>query len=499
MIAPLLFLLPVIAAAGLWLGRPSARLSRQISLAVSVLLLVLSGLLLQRCSEGTLVLHAFGNWRPPFGIPFAVDRMGALFVSLQALLLFITVIALRPETHGERVLRRAHPLMFFLSTGLFGAFMTGDLFNLFVMFELVLISSYLLLQVPGSKRSLAAAIPTILVNLVASLVFIVGLGVLYAICGSVNLADISQRIGEAPPGLRRLALAMLITSFGTKAALVPLCFWMPATYPTPSGPIAALFAGIMTKLGFYGLLRITPLLQFDPLLAQILLGIGAGSALIGVLAALSQYEMRRLLSFHSVSQLGYMVAALALLTPQGVAAAVFFALHHSLVKTALYLVADELERRNASRDLRSMNFQNAAGSLLPLCFGAAAFALAGLPPFSGFFGKLGIFQATWEGGAFLSLALLVAASFFTLASMLKIWRFAFQRVPSNRNVDSVSSTPPIGAAPVLLVVLVIAMSFTAGPVLRYTDAAAKQLLDIDAYAEEVLSLNGHPGPSEGED
>ncbi len=490
MIAPLLFLLPAVAAAVLWLARPSARISRQITLAASLLILLLSGLLLQRCAAGELYLHAFGNWRPPYGIPFAVDRMGALFVSLQALLLFITVLALRPETHGEQVLRRAHPLLLFLSTGLFGAFMTGDLFNLFVMFELVLISSYLLLQVPGSPRALAAAIPTILVNLIASLVFIAGLAVLYGICGSVNLADISQRIGDAPPGLRRLALAMLITSFGTKAALVPLCFWMPATYPTLSAPIAALFAGIMTKLGFYGLLRIAPLLQHDPLLAQILFGIGAGSALIGVLAALSQYEMRRLLSFHSVSQVGYMVSALALLTPQGIAAATFFALHHSLVKSCLYLVADELERRNASRDLRHMSFERTAGTLLPLCFGVAAFALAGLPPFSGFFGKLGIFQATWDSGAFVGLALLVTASLFTLASMLKIWRFAFQVMPAQG--EALRGPTQIGASTVLLTTLILLMTLTAAPLLRYTDAAANQLLDTKTYADHVLALEGHP-------
>jgi len=493
--APALLLLPAIAAMLLWLWRPDARRSCQVTLGVSLILLGIAVSLLLRCAGGELELHAFGNWRPPYGIVFAVDRMGALFVLIQAVLLFITVVALRPESHGERVVRRAHPLLLLLSCGLFGAFMTGDLFNLFVMFEVVLVSSYLLLQVPGSPRALAAAIPTILINLVASLVFIGGLGVLYGICGSVNLADIGQRIGEAPPGLRRLALAMLLTSFGTKAALVPLSFWMPATYPTPSAPISALFAGIMTKLGFYGLLRVAPLLQHDPLLAKVLFGVGAGSALIGVLAALSQYEVRRLLSFHSVSQVGYMVAALALLTPAGIAAATFFALHHSLVKSTLYLVADELERRNATRDLRSMDFRRSAGSLLPICFGAAAFALAGLPPFSGFFGKLGIFRAAWESGAFLGLALLVAASLFTLASMLKIWSFAFQRQP----VPAAAATPrvAIGRAPLMLVALVLALSFVAGPVVRYTDAAAKQLLDAGAYAEEVLATPGYPAPTEG--
>jgi multicomponent Na+:H+ antiporter subunit D len=486
----LLFALPGLAGFALWLARPSARASRAASLLVASGILLLALHVLVATSDGAIVVHVFGDWRPPYGVAFAADRLSALFVALHAVLLLVTLATLRPAAHGESVVRRSHPLLLVLSMGLFGGFLTSDLFNLFVMFELVLATSYLLIQVPGTPRSLAAILPTLVVNLVASTLFLAGLALLYGMGGSVNVADLTRELGEAPQVLRRVALVMLIAAFATKAALVPLCFWMPATYPTLSAPLSALFAGIMTKLGVYALLRILPLVALDPLLSQLLVWAGGLSALLGVLAALSQYEMRRLLSFHSVSQVGYMVLALGLGSPAGVAGAIFFALHHSLVKSALYFVADELERRNASRDLRQMDFRRANHAALATCFGVASFSLAGMPPLSGFFGKLSVFYAAFESGAWAGLTLLVLASVFTLASMLKIWRFAFQRTPNDAPDEARNRA---GAGPLLaMVALILALGVAAGPVQDYATASASSLLDASAYNDAVLSAEGRP-------
>jgi len=489
----LLFALPGVAGIALWLVRPSAQASRRASLLVAVAILLFALWLLDATSGGAVLVHAFGGWRPPFGIAFAADRLSALFVALHAVLLLMALAALRPETHGDEVVRRAHPLLFVLSLGLFGSFLTADLFNLFVMFELVLVASYLVLQVPGTRRSLAATLPTVVINLVASAVFLAGLGILYAIGGSTNIADLSRELPGAPAELRRIALVMLILAFATKAALVPLCFWMPATYPTLSAPLAALFAGIMTKLGVYALLRIMPLVALDPLLPQLLVWAGGISALLGVLAALSQYEMRRLLAFHSVSQVGYIVMALGLGSSAGIAAAIFFTLHHSLVKSALYLIADQLERRNATRDLRQMDFRLASGTGLVGCFVVAGFSLVGMPPFSGFFGKLGVFQAAFESAAWLGLVLLVLASVLTLASMLKIWSFAFQQTPREAldSPNSRSGMQPLFA----MLCLILGLGFAAGSVQQYTMAAADALLESSDYNEAVLSAAGRPAPA----
>jgi multicomponent Na+:H+ antiporter subunit D len=490
----ILFALPGLAGLALWLVRPSARASLSASLLAGVAILLLALWLVDSTSDGAVLVHAFGGWQPPFGIAFAADRLSALFVALHAVLLLVTLAALRPETHGEAVVGRAHPLLFVLSLALFGSFLTADLFDLFVMFELVLVTSYLLLQVPGTRRSLAAMLPTLVVNLVASALFLAGLGILYGITGSTSVADLSRELPGAPPELRRIALVMLIMAFATKAGLAPLCFWMPATYPTLSAPLAALFAGIMTKLGVYALLRIMPLVALDPLLPQLLVWAGALSALLGVLAALSQYEMRRLLAFHSVSQVGYLFMAMGLASPAGIGAAIFFALHHSLVKSALYLVADELERRNASRDLRRMDFRLASGAPLAGCFIVAAFSLAGMPPFSGFFGKLGVFQAAFESAAWLGLVLLVVASVFTLVSMLKIWSFAFQRTPGCAPGAPGSRS---GAGPLFaMLFLILGLGFAAGPVYEYSSAAADALLESSGYDEAVLSASALPAPRE---
>ena len=487
----LLFALPGLAALALWLVTPSADVSRRVSIGLGAGLVVFSLGLVQETAAGAVPVHAFGGWRPPFGIAFAVDRLSALFVALHAVLLLVALWSLRPESHGESVVRRAHPLLFMLTMGLFGSFVTADLFDLFVMFELVLVASYLLLQVPGTRRSLAATLPTVVVNLLASVLFLAGLGVLYGIAGSTSIEDLRRDLPAAPEDLRRIALTMLVLAFATKSALVPLCFWMPATYPTLSAPLAALFAGIMTKLGVYALLRVMPLVTLDPLLPEFLVWAGGISALLGVLGALGQYEMRRLLAFHSVSQVGYLVVALGLGSVVGLAAAIFFALHHSLVKSALYFIADELERRNASRDLRNMDFRLAAGTPAAACFVVAAFSLAGMPPFSGFFGKVTVFQAVFDGGAWSALVLLALASPLTLASMLKIWSFAFQRRP----VDGAgASAPPRSAAGALLAMmfLVLALGLGAGVVQDYATDAAEGLLDGAAYSEAIGSASGYP-------
>ena len=487
----ILFALPAFAGLLLWLARPNVKTSRRIALLISGILIISAAWLVQQTSQGAVQVMAFGGWRPPYGIAFAADALSSAFILLQALLLGITFLALRVEQHGEETLLRAHPLALFLTSGLIGGFLTGDLFNLFVMFEAVPISSYLLLQIPGTRRSLAGALPVIVVNFVASALFLAGLGLLYGMTGSVNLADLSEQLVNAPPNLRRVALALLVVAFGTKAAIVPLSFWMPASYPTLAAPLAALFAGIMTKLGVYALLRIHALISLDPGLSEALIWAGGASALVGVLAALSQYEMRRLLSFHSVSQVGYIVAALGLGEPLGLAAALFFALHHSLVKSSLYLVADELERRNATRDLRKMDFRRTGGGLLALCFGVAAFSLAGLPPLSGFFGKLSVFRAAFEAESFVLLGLLLVASLFTLASMLKIWRFAFARKPAPKKGEFHTQFQP--GALGLLVTLILVLGFSAGPVYTYALEAAKENIDGSKYREAVFNAMGE-GP-----
>ncbi|MCU0690626.1 MAG: hypothetical protein MUF54_04430 [Polyangiaceae bacterium] len=488
-----LFALPIVGALGLWLARRTASTARWLSVTVGAVLVAVSGWQVANAASGDVFVHAFGGWSAPFGIVFVVDRLSAVLVVLADVLYLSAVLALRPGVHGERVVSRAAPLLLLLLLGLHGAFMTGDLFNLFVMFELVLISSYLLLQVPGSSRSLRSAFPNVVINLLASLLFFGGVGTFYGLVGSVNLADLATRLPLVDPSLRWAALSMIVVAFGTKAALLPVVFWLPGTYPTPSAPIASFFAGIMTKLGAYSLLRISPLLLAGTSLPTVLVWVGAASALLGVLAALSQTELRRLLAFHSVSQMGYVVASLGLLSVAGIAGALYFLVHHALVKASLYLVADELERRHGHRDLRRMPVSKSGSSaMLGGLFLAAATTLAGLPPTSGFIAKVSVFVAGMDADAWVPLTALVLASLFTLASMLKIWQFAFQGTVSKSPLPAQSSTcnpwlAPLGG----LVALTVLLSASAGPSLRFARSTAEQLLDVDAYVTHVKTAPGH--------
>ena len=488
------FGLPGLAGLVLWLWSPGYAKARAAALAVSFALVIVAIQMVEHTAGGEVFVHAFGNWKPPYGIVFVVDRLSSLFVLLQSLVLFVALALLRKETHGEQAAVRAYPILFILSEGLMGAFMTGDLFNLFVMFELVLLSSYMLLQVPGTKRSLRAGFANIAINLIASMLFFAGVGILYGACGSVNMADLSQRIGSAHEGLKIAGLTMLLVAFTIKAGILPIVFWLPSTYPTLTGPVAALFAGMMTKLGVYALMRTAPLLMQGTVLADILVWAGAASALLGVLAALAQYEIRRLLGFHIVSQVGYMILGLGLLTVSGLAGAIFYLSHHILVKATLYFVGDELERRNATRDLREMDWSRAQGWTLKFVFITAAFSLSGLPPFSGFFAKIGLFKATYTSSDWISLGVLVVASFYTLASMLKIWRLSFQNGPAGKTAapatHSIARLWPMG----ILVAASLTLAANAGKVYGFAEDAARQLLDTKAYAARVLSVDGYPVP-----
>jgi multicomponent Na+:H+ antiporter subunit D len=481
----LVWLLPGVVGLGLWsLPHGSAwqlRLARLASLVQLILAIALLGV----TATGEVLVYAFGNWPAPFGIVFAADRLSGLFVLLQSLLLSVTVWVLRPTKHGENTVARALPLLFLLSVGLNGAFLTSDLFNLFVAFEVALLASYLLIQIPGTDRSLRAAFPNVAINLLASILFFLGVALLYGQYGTVNLAHLTLSIASAPPShLTVVACSLLAVAFGIKAGLVPLMFWLPATYPTFSGPVAALFAGMMTKLGVFALLRTVPLLMPQTPIPAILVGIGVTSSLLGVLAALSEYELRRLLGFHIVSQVGYMVLGLGLMTTGAIAAAIFYLTHHILVKATLFFVADELERRSGTRDLRAMSADCSRSGGLASIFLLAAFSLAGLPPLSGFFAKVALFRATLDVGAWWTLAALAVASFLTLASMLKVWRLAFQSYQE----PSESAPARFALGPVwVLVGISLLVATVAGPVYEFAEATAAQLLDAQTYGDAVLS------------
>ncbi len=442
--------------------------------AASVWLVVLSA------ARGVVVLQ-FGGWPAPYGIVFAVDLLGALMAAIGSWVALCTLVALLAEPH-PRLDGFFHAGWHLMLAGMNGAFLTGDLFNLYVFFEVLLVASYFLLTLGSTRRQAREAFGYVAVNLVASTLFLVAVALLYAAVGSVNMADLARRLPGAPAGLVRPAVFLLAVAFGVKAAVFPLYAWLPHAYALPPGPVAAYFGGMLTKVGVYALYRLFTTLH--PLHGPdaTLVAVAVLTMVFGVLGALAQEEIRRILSFHIVSQIGYMVFGLALGTAPAWAAGLFYVLHHIGVKTALLLVGAAVERTYGTGALRALAGLAHAHPLLAACFAVPALSLAGIPPFSGFWAKVFVVRAGLQTGEAAAVAASLAVSLLTLLSMTKIFTGAFWGPPPERErVPRLYYVAVAGVGG-----LTVAWGLGGGGLLEVVTLAAERLAHPAAYADAVL-------------
>jgi multicomponent Na+:H+ antiporter subunit D len=487
---PLLTAVALLAVA----GRPPVW-QRWLSVASLAGLLAVELALAAATSDGTVLVHRLGNWRAPFGIVLVADRLAVIMLLLAAGtgLAVLLYHAAEPDPEPERLY--FFPLFQFLLMGLNGAFVTGDLFNLFVFFEVLLIASYGLVTLGASARQLRAGMQFVVLNLLSSALFLFGVGVLYGLTGTLNMADLVVKVAAVPAsdaGLLRVAMMCLLVVFAAKAALLPLAFWLPDAYPTPPAAISAMFGGIATKVGVYALLRVFTTVFTDVRGpgAEVLIALGTMSMLVGVLGAVAQTELRRLLSFHILSQIGYLVFGIGLFTVGGVAAAIFYMVHYTIVKCALFLVGGVAERLGGARDLKKLGGLAHLSPALATLFLIAGISLAGLPPTSGFFSKYLLAAAGLAAGRYLGVTVAFVAGILTLFSMMKIWTMAFWGEPVRA-----APRPPgraLLAAAGLLVSFSITLALGADPLHRHAQATARQVLDAPAYAAAVLAPGGRP-------
>jgi multicomponent Na+:H+ antiporter subunit D len=385
-----------------------------------------------------------------------------------------------------------HPLVHVLLAGVCGAFLTGDLFNLYVWFEVLLIASFVLLTLGGRREQLKGGLHYVALNLISSALFLAGAGILYGVAGTLNLADLSVRLaGTSDRGLVTTAALLFLAAFGIKAAVFPVFFWLPASYHTPPAAVSALFAGLLTKVGVYALLRVFTLVfrQDVPFTHGLIVAIAAATMVSGVLGAASQSQLRRILAFHIVSQIGYMLLGLGLFVPLAVAGSVFYIAHHILVKTNLFLVGGLVGRLAGSEELARLGGLWARRPLLALLFLVPALSLAGVPPLSGFHAKLILVRAGLEEGRWLVIAVALGVSLLTLYSMTKIWNEAFgKRQPAGIPTLPVSRRAlalrvvPISA----LAALTLLVGLVPGVLFTLSARAAEQLLDPSGYVAAVL-------------
>jgi multicomponent Na+:H+ antiporter subunit D len=431
---PLPVLLPLLGAAGTLLVGRHPRTQRTISLAVLTAVLAVSVALLVHAADAGPTAVSVGGWPVPLGIVLVVDRLSALMLVVASTValgvLWFAVGQGSADGSEETPLSIFHPTFLVLIAGVSNAFLAGDLFNLYVGFEILLMASYVLLTLGGSAPRVRAGITYVVVSLTSSLIFLAAIALIYASTGTLTMAHLAIRLGQLPDGLQLLLESMLLIAFGIKAAVFPLSAWLPDSYPTAPAPVTAVFAGLLTKVGVYAIIRTQTLLFPGGGLDDLLMWAGLATMVIGILGAVAQTDIRRMLSFTLVSHIGYMVFGIALGTAAGLAGAIFYVAHHIAIQTTLFLVAGLIERQGGSTSVNRLGGLAKRSPLLAVLFFVPAMNLAGIPPFSGFIGKLGLLQAGIADGSPLALTLVaggVLTSLLTLLAVARVWTRAFWR------------------------------------------------------------------------
>jgi len=486
-------IVPLLTAVILMLSSSRPIVQRWISFVGSIVHAICAAVLFLRVeSLGIQVLQS-GSWPAPFGISFVADLLAAMLVTATGIVgVAVTGFAFsgvdpRRESSGY------HGLLQVLLMGVSGAFLTGDLFNLYVWFEVMLVASFVLMALHRTRAQIEAAFKYVTLNLVASSMFLTALGLLYGRTGTLNMADLSSVFQTLEFGPFEMVMALLfLTAFGVKAALFPLFFWLPATYHTPPAAVGAIFAGLLTKVGVYSLIRIFTLLfpEAPAGLYTLLLAQAGCTMVVGLIGALAQKDFRRMLSFNLVGHLGYTTVGLALLTPAAMAASLFYVVHHIFVITNLYLISGIFLRIRHSTSFSSLGSIYKERPWVAVIAMVPLFSLAGVPPLSGFIGKLALIQATLSAGSYVIAGIILLVSVLTLLSMARLWDQSFWK-PSEVE-DKLPMTRVILAPIIFLCVVTIAISLGAEYVYSITLRASEQLLQPQEYIDAVLRGRARP-------
>ncbi|MCS5497656.1 Na+/H+ antiporter subunit D [Cnuibacter physcomitrellae] len=513
-LVPLLVVLPLVGAAlALVFGR---RRLVQIVISITTLTLVtaIASILLAvvDAQDAPLVMNV-GGWAPPFGIVLVVDRLSAIMVLVSALMLLgVLLFAIgQGVADGDRETPVSifHPTYLILAAGLFDAFIAGDLFNMYVGFEMLLAASYVLLTLGGTGARIRAGTTYIVVSLMSSLLFLGAIAVIYGATGTVTMALLAERIGALPLEIQAVLCVALLIGFGVKAAVFPMSFWLPDSYPTAPAPVTAVFAGLLTKVGIYAIIRTDQLLFIQVPLQIPLLIVALLTLVIGILGAISQADIKRLLSFTLVSHIGYMLFGVALGSEIGEGAAIFYIVHHIMVQTALFVTVGLVERVGRSTSVTKLGGLLKTAPFVAVLFFVGVLNLGGIPPFSGFLGKVALFEAGAAAPNPLVYVLIGAGaltSLLTLYALMRVWNLAFWRPAAEvadyegrltdrlqEHADAEGSSSTLSTTPRLMVVaatgliaLTVCLTVFAGPLFALTERAARNVVEPQVYIDAVF-------------
>ncbi|MDA2811978.1 Na+/H+ antiporter subunit D [Nocardiopsis sp. RSe5-2] len=494
------FLVPVLGAAAALLLRSYRRGQQGVAVVTLALVVLASAELVRRTADGAVLTAQAGGWPAPLGITIAADPLTALLLLVSSVVLLVVLLyAIGQDTAG---LSRAtpavfHPIYLVLTAGVCLSFLAGDLFNLFVGFEIMLTASYALItQAPTRARVRASMIYTV-VSLTSSILFLTGIALVYGATGTVNLADIAVRLGGAPDALRAVLALLFLVVFGIKAAIVPMHFWLPDSYPVALTRISAIFAALLTKVAVYAVIRTQTLLFARDDISPVIMWLAIATMIVGILGALVQDDVNRIMSFALVSHIGFMLFGLALGSAAGLAGVIVYLVHHIVVQAGLFLVNGLIRQYVGHTSLRALRGLTAVSPVLALFFFLPAMSLAGLPPMSGFVAKVALFEAGAQAGGWLAwtgVAAGVATSLLTLMAIFRVWVRAFWGVPLPDVVEAGERLQGRRSGGALLmagatgamVALGLALAAASGPLTALAFTAAEDLVSGQAYLQAVL-------------
>ncbi|MEL7171676.1 MAG: proton-conducting transporter membrane subunit [Pseudomonadota bacterium] len=442
--------------------------------------------------EGGILASGMGGWAAPVGIVLVADALAAIMVVVTGLMGLAIAVYAAADIDGARSRAGWHALYLALIGGATGAFLTGDLFNLYVWFEVMLIASFGLMVLGGGRAQMDGAVKYMALNIVATIFFLAAVGLIHGLAGTLTMADLPGRLAAADAPLAEGAAAFLLFgALAVKAGLFPLWFWLPAAYHTPPVAVTAIFAALLTKAGIYAMMRVGLLVFPDVPLGDILLPVAIATMVLGVIGAAAQREVHRILSFHILSQVGYMALGLALATPLALMGAILYMVHNIIVKAVLFLIAGIGRRLTGSFDLARSGGLYAASPVLSVLFLLAALSMAGMMPFVGFWGKLALVQAGAEVESWAAILAILGVGLFTLYSMTKIWLQGYLKPHPTGRAKGLDALPaPARRLLVLpafaLVGASLAMGLWPAPFIQAAEAAAAGLTDPQPYINAVM-------------
>lgn len=446
-----------------------------------------------------------GGWEAPFGITFVVDVFSAVMVLLTAICGLAVSVYATGSIRTKLIRFGFFPILHFLLMGLNGAFLTGDIFNLYVWFEVIIIASFVLITLGGEKIQIEGAVKYVTMNLLASIIFLTAIAILYGLTGSLNMADLSLKISEVENRkLVNITSVLFFVGFGTKSAIFPLYFWLPASYHSPPPAVSAIFAGLLTKVGIYAIVRVFTLIFVpDHFMRELIIWVAVLTIISGGLGAIIQNNLREVFSYLIICHIGFMLAGLGLFTEIAFVGVVFYLIHDIVVKTNLYLIAGLIYKIRGSYNMKRLGGFYKSHPKLSLLMAIPLFSLVGIPPLSGFWAKIFLIEASFSTGKFIVAIGIITGSFITLVIIGRIWTEVFWKdkvsLPKRAYIKYFNEfTLPDKFAVVLPIIFLslttIFIGFGAEYIIRVSQHVAGELTNTSYYIEAVLGSKAIHSP-----